>query len=102
MFTASAEQIEVVKGLCRRYHVRKLDLFGSAVTGDYDPKRSDLDFVVEFLPSARPAYADTFFGLLEGLEKLFGMPVDLVVGSAVTNPYFRDEVEETSTPFYEA
>ena len=102
MFKASDEQTEGLKGLCRRYHVRRLDLFGSAVTGEYDPERSDLDFVVEFLPSARHAYADTYFSLLEGLEKLFGMPVDLVVGAAIINPYFRDEVEETSTPFYEA
>ena len=102
MFSATAEQIEQLKCFCQRYHVRRLDLFGSAVTGNYDPERSDLDFVVEFLPSARQAYADTYFGLLEGLEKLSGKPVDLVVGTAITNPYFREEIEKTSTPIYEA
>jgi len=34
--------------LCRRFGVRRLDLFGSAATGHFDPARSDLDFLVEF------------------------------------------------------
>ena len=34
--------------LCRRYGVRRLELFGSAATGAFEPERSDLDFLVEF------------------------------------------------------
>ena len=67
-----------------------------------DRRESDLDFVVEFQPAAFEAYADAYFGLLESLERLFGGPVDLVVGSAIRNPYFRQAVEETRTPIYEA
>jgi predicted nucleotidyltransferase len=32
--------------LCRRFHVRRLDLFGSAAEGSFNPERSDLDFLV--------------------------------------------------------
>ena len=32
--------------LCRRYGVQRLDVFGSAVSGRFDPKTSDLDFLV--------------------------------------------------------
>ena len=46
-------------------------------------------------------YANSYFGLLEDLEKLFGKPVDLVVGSAIENPYFLQSVEETRTLIYE-
>ena len=88
--------------LCRRYRVLRLDLFGSASTSHYLPEESDLDFLVEFQPLPAGAYADTYFGLLEALEQLFERPVDLVVASTIKNPYFRQSVEATRTPVYEA
>ena len=39
---------EELRELCRRFHVRRLDLFGSAAGDDFDAERSDLDFLVEF------------------------------------------------------
>ena len=96
------ERAEELRRLCLHYGVRRLDLFGSAATDRYDPGRSDLDFLVEFQPSVFDAYADTYFGLLEALEQLFGQPVDLVVESAIKNPYFLQLVEQTRTSLYEA
>ena len=88
--------------LCRRYHVRNLDLFGSAAEGTPFASSSDLDFLVEFQPSAFSEYSDAYFGLLEALEQLFGRPVDLVVDSAIENPFFRQAVEQTRTPIFAA
>ncbi len=102
MIPAVADRASEIKVLCRRYHVRQLGLFGSAASGDYRDEASDLDFLVEFQPPAFEAYASTYFGLLEALEELFGVPVDLVVESAITNPYFLQSVERTRTPLYEA
>ena len=34
--------------ICRRYHVKRLDVFGSAAVGDFNPDTSDIDFLVEF------------------------------------------------------
>ena len=102
MITAVEERADDLKRLCLIYGVRRLDLFGSAATGLYDPNESDLDFLVEFQPAALNAYADAYFGLLEALGRLFGRRVDLVVESAVKNPYFLQSVEQTRTPVYEA
>ncbi|MGH8453909.1 MAG: nucleotidyltransferase family protein [Nevskiales bacterium] len=88
--------------LCRQYHVNRLDLFGSAATGRERPGQSDLDFLVEFETLSPGSYADSYFGLLESLEKLFGRPVDLVVASAIKNPYFRQSVEQTKAHLYAA
>lgn len=88
--------------LCRRYHVRRLELFGSAATGLDRPGESDYDFLVEFEPLAPGAYADTFFGLQESLEDLLERPVDLVVASAIRNPYFRESVDRTKSLVYAA
>ena len=37
-----------VAEICRRHHVKRLELFGSAATGDFNPDTSDIDFLVEF------------------------------------------------------
>ena len=96
------ERSDDLKRLCVTYGVHRLDLFGSGSTGRYDADGSDLDFLVEFQPAALNAYSDAYFGLLEALGELFGRPVDLVVESAIKNPYFLQSVEQTRTPVYEA
>ena len=93
---ALEEHIAELESLCMRYHVRTLDLFGSAATGAFDAETSDLDFLVEFEPASR----NTYFPLLEELERLFGRRVDLVKESAIRNPYFRQSVEQTRIPIY--
>ena len=96
-----SERAADLEQLCRRYRVRRLDLFGSAATGQGFSEPSDLDFVVEFEPLPPGVYANTYFGLLEALQQLFDRPVDLVVESAIRNPYFLEAVEATRTSVYE-
>lgn len=91
-----------LEALCRRFAVRRLELFGSAATDEFRQDASDLDFLVEFEAPGSPGYADRYFGLLEALEELFGQPVDLVVSSAVKNPYFRESVDKTKALVYAA
>ncbi|MDE2901808.1 MAG: nucleotidyltransferase domain-containing protein [Chloroflexota bacterium] len=102
MIPLVAEQTEEVGKLCRHYRVQRLDLFGSASVRGHLTEDSDLDFVVEFQPEAMGAYADAYFGLLEALERLFGRSVDLVIDSAIRNPYFREAVDESRTLVYAA
>jgi predicted nucleotidyltransferase len=88
--------------ICRRHRVKRLQLFGSTAAGHDRPDDSDLDFLVEFESVPEGEYADTYFGLREALEHLYGRPVDLVVDSAIRNPYFRESVERTKTLLYAA
>jgi predicted nucleotidyltransferase len=88
--------------ICAHRGVRRLMLFGSAATGRFDAERSDLDFLVEFEPQAPARRADSYFGLMEDLQQLFGMPVDLVEPGPITNPYFREAVEKTQVLLYAA
>ncbi|NPV58909.1 MAG: DNA polymerase subunit beta [Actinobacteria bacterium] len=93
----SLAEIEV---LCRRFGVKRLEVFGSAARGTFQSDKSDLDFLVELEAPEVPGYADRYFGLLESLEALFGRPVDLVVSSAIRNPYFRKTVDKTKALLY--
>jgi hypothetical protein len=88
--------------LCKRYHVKRLELFGSAATGDFKPETSDLDFLVEFHATKEMNAADRYFGLLEALRSLFQRKVDLVMARAMHNPYFIREVNKSRTMLYAA
>ena len=88
--------------LCRKYHVFRLEVFGSAASGDFDELRSDIDFLVEFDDSVRERRFDNYFELLEELKQLFGRPVDLVEQGGPRNPYFIRRVNETRRPIYVA
>lgn len=89
--------------LCRRFRVQRLEVFGSAATGDgFDETTSDLDFLVEFAPMEPREHARAYFGLLDSLEDLFGQSVDLVEAKAVGNPYFLESINQTRTVLYAA
>lgn len=91
-----------IEDLCRRHHVAKLEVFGSAVTGEFKPETSDLDFLVEFGPIPSREYADAFFGLLHGLEDLFHRKIDLITDQPIENRFFRRAVDKQRTLFYAA
>ncbi len=88
--------------LCARHRVSRLELFGSAAGGDFDPQASDLDFLVEFLPLKPGQHADAYFTLLESLQALFGRPVDLLMVGAIKNPYFLQSVNQSRMVVYAA
>jgi len=93
---------EELINLCRLHHVQRLAVFGSALREDFDSQQSDLDFLVEFQPLPPGSYADAYFGLMEGLETLFRRSVDLVVESAIKNPYFLKSVQQSKQWLYAA
>jgi hypothetical protein len=93
---------EAIVGLCRRFRVRRLYVFGSAVTERFDPVASDLDFLVTMEDRQPTAgYAERVLDFADALERLFGRHVDLVTEESVRNPYFRREVEAKRQLVYE-
>ena len=97
-----ADKQEQMAEVCRRFRVRRLELFGSAAAGNFRAEDSDLDFLVEFLPLGPGEHAEAYFGLLEALEDLFGRPVDLVMADAIRNRYFMESVDRTRRVLYAA
>jgi predicted nucleotidyltransferase len=92
-----------IAAVCRRFHVSRLDLFGSAARGgDFDPARSDVDLLVQYLPGhAPPALAD-FLALREALESVLGHQVDLAMESGIRNPFVRAAIERSRAELYAA
>lgn len=88
--------------LCDAYGVAHLAVFGSSVTADCDGDARDVDLLVRFRPRNDMGPADQYFGLLAALEDLLGRPVDLVCESAMRNPFFINQVNQTRTTLYAA
>jgi predicted nucleotidyltransferase len=100
-----ADKREALSDLCRRFGVARLEVFGSAARGgDFDPPRSDADFLVTFTPDVRNDFA-TFENLRAALEALLGRPVDLVERSAIEasrNYIRRRRILAEAEPIYAA
>ena len=80
--------------LCREHHVRRLELFGSAVTGDWDAECSDLDLLVSFRQEIQWKEVNAFE---RALKQLFARDIDLVREREFKNPYFRQSLEASRT-----
>jgi predicted nucleotidyltransferase len=102
MFAQIQNRRQELIDLCRHYRVKRLEVFGSAATDDFEPGRSDLDFLVQFQPPEEDRIAPDYFGLLHALEDLFHTDIDLVMDVAIRNPYFRDAVDRSRVLLYAA
>ena len=89
-----------IAALCNRLGVARLQLFGSAATGEFESGRSDYDFLVELDASTVGSRAQRLIDLAENLESLLGARVDLVNPRYIRNPYFAAEVERTRRPVH--
>src|SRR5260370_18819161 len=88
--------------LCRKHRVKTLELFGSATQQDFDPTRSDLDFLVEYLPLPQGKHARAFFGLLHDLEDLFHRKIALLIMRPIRDACFLRGVNATKRVVYAA
>ena len=104
MVSALVEKQAEIARLCSRYGVERLEVFGSAVSEEgFDPRESDVDFIVEFHRDAvLGPWLKNYFALRDALSKLVGFPVDLVMSSAMKNPYFIREANRTRRLLYGA
>ena len=88
--------------LCRKYRVRRLDVFGSAARSDFDEDSSDVDLLVECDEMPPADRADAYLGFLTAVEALLRRRVDLVEVGAVRNAYLRRGIEESRELVYAA
>ena len=102
MLSTVTEHSFEIRTICQKHGVRRLELFGSAARGDFDPTISDLDFLVEFISDDWHGAADRWFGLIEDLEALFGLKVDLVDTTVAKNPHFLGKIQPDRVVLYAA
>ena len=83
-------QKDKIADFCRRHHICRLAIFGSALRDDFE-QGSDVDVLVDFEPGRTPG----FFKLFEMEEELSGLfggrKVDMRTPEDLSR-YFRDKV----------
>jgi len=90
-----------LRALCEKYHVARLELFGSATTDQWDPQTSDFDFLVTFnKPAPGMDIFQQYMGLLMDLEALYGRHVDLIEEKALKNPYMIKSINQYRRSIY--
>ncbi|MDI9432169.1 MAG: nucleotidyltransferase domain-containing protein [Planctomycetota bacterium] len=95
------EKGEKIAALCRKYAVRELSLFGSALRDDFGP-HSDIDLAVVFSRNGVAGSFDQYFDFKTELEQLLQRPVDLVCTASVRNSVLRQQMDATKRLIYAA
>ena len=85
---------------CRKWRIRELSIFGSALRDDFGPE-SDLDFLVSFEPETSIDLFD-LIEMKDELESFYGRPIDLVEKEALRNPWRKREILRTRELIYAA
>lgn len=83
--------LEQVRALCRQHKVVRSSAFGSSVKGAPGPE-SDIDLLVELIPTDPHEYSDHYCTLYDQLEHLFLRPVDLLEQRSLPNKSFIQDI----------
>jgi predicted nucleotidyltransferase len=97
------DNLEAIRALAREFGVARLEVFGSACTPEFDPERSDVDFLVEY-PEGYDfgPWLGRRHALRRAMEGILERPVDLVTTRALHDPSFRAEADATRRLIYDA
>lgn len=95
------EQKAEFESLCHAHDVDKLFLFGSLVSGGFDPSRSDVDVVVTVAVNDPVKRGEKLLSLWDGLEAFFERRVDLLTEDSIRNPYLKSSIERTKVLVYD-
>ncbi|MEE8339197.1 MAG: nucleotidyltransferase domain-containing protein [Xanthomonadales bacterium] len=92
---------KALKKIADHYHIRRLDLFGSAARGELK-EDSDIDLLVEFEKDKAPSLGG-MVKLQDDLSALFGRRmVDVATRSILNNPYRRQAIRKNMVELYAA
>jgi len=95
-----AVDASAVAAVCQEFGVAKLSVFGSVLRDDFDPDRSDVDLLVEFLPGEKRSLFK-LLALQRALTVVFGRTVEVTTPGSLSK-YFRDDVLAAAEVLYDA
>ncbi len=91
--------INSIKRLCEKYHVKSLFVFGSVTRDELNPN-SDIDLVVDIDDNDPLSYTDNYFDLKFQLEQLLKRNIDLLESRAIKNQYLKQNIDNTKVLVY--
>jgi predicted nucleotidyltransferase len=102
MHEAIAQHAHAISGICQRFHIKRLEVFGSAArAADFNPSQSDVDFLVEFASGPERGFRN-FLAAKAALESELGRKVDLIEDGSIKNPFVLAAINAGKEPLYAA
>ncbi len=100
------KHLPAIRALCREFGISRLEIFGSAVTDEFDPERSDVDFIVT-LPEEFDfgPWGSRYFSIEDALSRILRREVDVISASSLerkANRYFLQNVTQTRRLVFDA
>jgi predicted nucleotidyltransferase len=107
MITLIKDNLDNIKELCKRHHVKFFYVFGSAVNQDLFNQNSDIDFLYEIdiekfkkWDVGDYDYIDNLDDLEADLNTLLLRKIDLVPYENIQNRFFKQSVDNTRELLY--
>ncbi len=94
-------KLDLLFELCIKYKVKRVFVFGSIAKGNFNPKTSDVDLMVEIEDLPPSEKGELIMELWSELEKLFTRKVDLLTDLNIRNPYLKKEIENSKYLIYD-
>ena len=93
--------LPLIISLFDKHKIKDAYLFGSVLTDKFDEKKSDVDFLVNFIDGIDPLEkGELLWNLRFSLEDNLKRPIDLITETSLKNPYFIEEINETKVKIY--
>jgi predicted nucleotidyltransferase len=87
--------------LCKNHHVKQIYAFGSSVSNEFDPEKSDIDLLVEIDEPDPISKGEKLLSLWDKLEDFFNRKVDLLTNLSIRNKILRESIDSTKVLIYE-
>ena len=87
--------------LCKTNNVKSIYAFGSSVSGNFNDKSSDFDFLIEVENDDPIKRGESLMLLWDSFEELFQRKVDLLTDASIKNPVLRKSINDTKIRIYD-
>jgi len=81
--------------------IKKLYMFGSALTSRFNEETSDIDVLVETTDIHPEEKGEKLMILWDDLELLFNRKIDLLTENSIRNPILKNEIVQTRKLIYD-
>lgn len=87
--------------ICQGHGVHALHAFGSAVEGEFNSEKSDIDLLVEINEPDPLERGEKLSSFWDAMEAFFKRRVDLLTRSSLSNPYLINAIDRTKILIYD-
>ena len=95
------KNLSLFSDICKNHGIKSLYAFGSSVTEQFNPQRSDIDLLVEMEDMDPLEKGEKLLSLWDKLEDFFQRKVDLLTQKSLKNPFLLENIDKTKILLYD-